>query len=80
MQWLSNLKLSVAQWAGVMAVAIIGVLVAALKLQGGKLHSTQIKLLETQLEGAIKTDDADVVAKKAELVRQEKMAYNEGKL
>lgn len=47
---LNTLKLSITQWASVSTVIIIGVLVAALKLQGSKLHRIQVELLGEQLK------------------------------
>lgn len=51
-QFLSDLKLSVTQWLGVMAAIVIGGLVAALKLQGSRLHRAQLKILEQDRDRA----------------------------
>lgn len=63
--WLTNLKLSVTQWLGITASAVIGALVIALKLQGGRLHRTQVDLLRSNMKATQKeNDDAVEVARK----------------
>lgn len=79
MSWLNNIKLSISQWISITALAVIGTLVVALRLQGGKLHATQIALLESQLNNTMDKDDAEVVAAKAAMLRQEKALYEENK-
>jgi DUF1680 family protein len=47
--YLSNLRLSLTQWGLLTASVIIGGLVAALRLQGSRLHSAQVSLLTDHL-------------------------------
>lgn len=64
MSWLSNIKLTLVQWIGASAAIVIGVLVAALKLQGTRLHRTQTELLASQFGRSMDTQDAKVEAAK----------------
>lgn len=64
MSWLSNIKLTIGQWIGVMAAATIGLLVAALRLQGGRLHKAQSELLKEQFGRAMDKQDQKVEAAK----------------
>jgi hypothetical protein len=64
MSFLSNIKLSIAQWAGIMASAAIGVLVFALRLQGSRLHRAQTDLLKEQFGREMDRSDAKVEAAK----------------
>ena len=52
-EFLKNLKLSITQWLGVTAAAVIGFLVLALKLQGSKLHKAKVDLLKERLDRKI---------------------------
>lgn len=45
--WVKGLKLSVTQWLSVTALAVIGSLIVALKLQGSRLHKAQVDLLKS---------------------------------
>jgi hypothetical protein len=57
LQFLQNRRLSVTQWLGVMAAGAIGLLVLALRIQGGRLHKAQVQLLEVKTDGPV--SDAD---------------------
>ena len=48
LSFLDSFRLTLAQWASLSAVAIIGGLIAALKLEGSRVHRLQVQLLETQ--------------------------------
>lgn len=50
LNWLSNLRLSLTQWATVTLGAIIGFLLLRLRLQNEKLHETRVKLLRSNHE------------------------------
>lgn len=63
--WLSGVKLTFAQWIGASAALVIGLLVAALKLQGTRLHKAQTDLLKEQFSRAMDAQDAQVDAAKA---------------
>lgn len=78
MTWLSNLRLSLSQWALVSMAAVIGVLVALLKIQGSRLHYFQIQALEEHYNGV---DKADEVATQAALSKYAAALkeYNGGK-
>lgn len=65
MSWLSSIKLSVAQWLGASAALIVGLLVAALKLQGSRLHKAQTELLREQFGRKMEVQDRAVEQAKA---------------
>ncbi len=62
MTFLSNLKLNAQDYAITAVVALIGGLVAALKLQGFQLHRAQVQLLKGQIE-AKEARNADISQK-----------------
>lgn len=62
--WLSGVKLTFTQWIGASAALVIGVLVAALRLQGTRLHRTQTELLAAQFGRTMDQQDAKVEAAK----------------
>lgn len=48
--YLINLRLTLAQWALVCLTAACGLLVAALKLQGTRLHKAQIEAISARID------------------------------
>lgn len=50
---LKGIKLTIVQWLSIMAVVVIGGLVAALKLQGSRLHKAKVDLLKERLDRKI---------------------------
>jgi len=74
MEWVSSLKLSLVEWAGVTATVVIGGLVAALRIQGGQLHRAQVKLLANQISTQ-DTSDAQAVATAKATFEAELAAY-----
>lgn len=75
-QWLESLKLSLIQWAGLSAALIIGSLVAALEIQGGRLHKAQVELLRVRANEQIGLSDA-AVAQAKQAFEAERKAYYE---
>jgi hypothetical protein len=67
MNWLRSFKLTLVQWGAVTGAAIIAVLVAALRIQGSRLHKAQVDLLDAKLKA--KAD------KLAEVTKTDKEAY-----
>lgn len=65
LSFLSNLKLTVTQWALLCATVVIGGLVTALSLQGTRLHKTQVNLLQAQFGNTMQQQDARVDAARA---------------
>lgn len=57
---LSGLTLTLSQWLALTAAAAVGALVVALRVQGSRLHRTQVKLLESQLGNQAQTDQERV--------------------
>lgn len=78
LNYLSDLRLSLTQWALLTASVIIGVLVAALRLQGSRLHSAQISLLTDHYLNAQNLADSKVQAAK-ERFEAAMEAYNGSK-
>ena len=76
--YLSNLRLSLTQWGLLTASVIIGGLVAALRLQGSRLHSAQVSLLTEHLNNAQNQADANVESAKARFAAALE-AYNASK-
>lgn len=58
--WLSNIKLTLAQWAGACAAGAIGLLVISLRLQGSRLHKAQTELLASQFGRTMDKQDQSV--------------------
>lgn len=67
MNVLSKIRLTVVQWLVVMLAAIAGVLAIAFKLQGDKLKEVKLKLMEKDLDLAIKKDSDNIKEKKKKL-------------
>lgn len=63
--YLGNLRLSLTQWGLLTASVIIGGLVAALRLQGSRLHSAQVSLLTDHLNNTQAQYDQKVATSKA---------------
>jgi hypothetical protein len=59
---LDNIKMSAAQWLIVSVTALVGGLVVALKIQGGRLHRAQIELLAHQRDDVEKASAAKTKA------------------
>lgn len=67
--FLSNLKLTATQWLIASMATIIGILVVSLRLQGNKLHSTQVDLLRQKFLNQMDLQDAKVEAAKAAYIK-----------
>ena len=65
LDYLKSIKLTLAEWAGVTAAAVIGVLIAALKVQGSRLHKAQNDLLKQQYDFYMATANEKANAAKA---------------
>ena len=65
--WLNGLRLSITQWAFVSLAAVVGGLVLALRLQGSRLHETQIKLLIATVNQSDTLKEQAVVLAKTKL-------------
>lgn len=59
---LKGIKLSLTQYALLTMALIIGGLVAALKLQGSKLHKAQVTILDQHVQSQDLADSAKVAA------------------
>jgi hypothetical protein len=62
LSFLSNLKLTITQWALMLLTLVVAALVVALRLQGTRLHATQVNLLKAQFGNAMSLQDAKVDA------------------
>lgn len=51
-QWLDNTRVSITQGLLAFAAVIIGVLVVAFKVQGGRLHKAQVEALAAAIEAS----------------------------
>lgn len=60
--FLGNIKLSLSQIVVCTVTLIVGGLVVALRLQGSKLHATQISLLQAQYANALDDQERKVSA------------------
>jgi hypothetical protein len=58
--FLTNLKLTISQWAMACMAAIIAGLVIALDLQGSKLHKAQVDILRATFGAAMTKQDTIV--------------------
>jgi len=58
--WLSNLRLSLTQWLLASTVLLCGVLVAALRLQGSRLHKAQIEALSARIDLTNANEEAKI--------------------
>lgn len=63
LSFFASIKLSLAEYAGITVALVIGCLVAALRLQGSKVHKLQVQLLDNnltakQLKASDQTDAA----------------------
>lgn len=74
LSFLKNLKLSLDQWIAVGLATLIGGLVAALKIQGSRLHRAQVDLLQQKFDQADQAN-ADKVADAAVAYAKAKAAY-----
>lgn len=74
--FLSSIKLSITQWIMISLAGIIGALVIALKIQGGRLHASQVSLLTQGLNAAIDAEDGNIGKAKDRLALAKK-AYEE---
>jgi hypothetical protein len=72
MNILSKIKLTVTQWVIVVLASVVGVLVIALGIQGGKLHRAKVKLIEKDLDIATIKDDENIADKKKKLRKAKK--------
>jgi len=70
--FLSNIKLTAIQWVLLTLTAIIGILVIALGIQGGRLHKAKVKLIEKDLDIATLKDDENIASKKKKLKKAKK--------
>jgi hypothetical protein len=68
--WLSSLKLSLSQWVLVSMTAVIGLLVALLKLQGTRLHKAQINALTARIDSSNLASDTKVDALQDQLEKE----------
>jgi hypothetical protein len=50
LSWLENIRLSLTQWLWLSTAAVIGFLVAALRIQGSRLHKAQIDALKAAIK------------------------------
>lgn len=66
---LSNIKLSIEQYVGIMAAAAIGLLVLALRIKGSQLHKAQVDLLRSQYANALGKEDGLVAAARSKYLR-----------
>ena len=73
-----NIRMSVEQYLLISLAAAVGVLVTALKLQGSRLHATQVKLLKSQYDNVDEADQAATDQAKAAFEAAYK-AYMEAK-
>ena len=76
--FISNLKLSLSQIAVGAVAAIVGLLVLALRLQGSKLHATQVALLQAQYGNALDSQ-AKKVANAEQRYQEAYKAFEESK-
>ena len=60
--YLKDLKLSLESYGALSLAALVGFLVLALKLQGGKLHKAQVELLRATVENQQDAEDARVAS------------------
>lgn len=58
--YITNIKLSISQWAMGCMAAVIAALIVVLKLQGSKLHKTQVDLLRATFGSAMTKQDSIV--------------------
>lgn len=72
MNILSNIKLTVSQYVILSLIAIVGILVVALRIKGSQLHELKLKLMEKELDIAMAKDDANVKDKKKKLKKAKK--------
>lgn len=56
----SSISLNLTQWVILSMATVIGGLLAALSLQGSRLHKAQVQLLEQHLQGVSDGDDAGI--------------------
>lgn len=71
---LKTIKLSLAQYAALVAATLIGGLVLALKLQGSRLHAAQLQLLQIHVNSSLEKPQ-EVVDKARERYNQAMTAY-----
>jgi hypothetical protein len=67
LSFFASIKLTLSQWLLALLTALVGLLLIALRIQGGKLHRAQVMLLAARLNA--NTDKAD------QLVMSAKNAY-----
>lgn len=67
-----KISLTLQQWAIVSLIAIVGVLVVVLKLQGSKLHAVKLALMQKELDILVKKDDDNIAQKKRALRKAKK--------
>lgn len=68
--FLSSLKLTLLQWIAISLAAIVGGLVALLKIQGGRLHAAQVAVLKANMANYTERSASARIA-----YNQAKMAY-----
>lgn len=73
--FMQSIKLTLTQWVIVSLAATVGLLVAALRLQGSRLHYAQLQLLEANYNAQDQTDD-EAVAKAKEAYKKALDSYN----
>lgn len=78
MAWLSNLRLSLAQWALLTLGSLCGALVVVLRLQGSLLHKARIEALASGLKYRNVARD-EKVDKLRDKLEQEIFSYEQSK-
>lgn len=71
---LRNLKLTLVEWLALSLAVAFGGLVAALKVQGSRLHAAQVELLQQRLQAREQQDAKDSTAALA-VYQKERDAY-----
>jgi uncharacterized protein GlcG (DUF336 family) len=64
MSWLKDLSLTIGQWITITLLAIVGALMALLKVRGAELHRAKVDLLKAQLDAQTKEDDQKIATAK----------------
>lgn len=70
LSWFDNLRLSVSQWLIITLGVLCGVLVAALKLQGSRLHKAQIEAIFAKIDLTNGREDDKIKALQDKLDRE----------
>lgn len=64
MSWLKDLSFTIGQWLTITLLAVIGGLMALLKVRGAELHKARVDLLKAQMDAQTKEDDQKIATAK----------------